>query len=74
MRLWLGEDDAFVLVKQSGSIKFDLKGHYNGLGEFLSDLKAREKPIKVSRFPPPLSYQNHACTDKIGSGFGSGSE
>jgi hypothetical protein len=49
-RLWLGKDGAFVLVKQSGSIKFNLNGNYNGLGEFLSDLKAREKSIKVSDF------------------------
>lgn len=71
-RLWLGKDGAFVLVKQSGSIKFDLKGNYNGLVEFLADLKAREKSIKVSWFPP-LPCQNHACTDKKGSGFGPGS-
>ena len=49
-RLWLGRDDTFVLVKDSGSIYFDLKGRYHSLSERLGRIKVNGQSIKVSDF------------------------
>ncbi|KAJ5961653.1 hypothetical protein N7501_006594 [Penicillium viridicatum] len=46
-QLWLGRNDAFVLVKHSGAICFNLKGHYDILSDILGSVKAKGQPIKA---------------------------
>lgn len=58
-QLWLGRNNAFVLVKVSGTIKFNFKGHYDDLSEILCKVKTRGQSIKVSYFH---SCQHHELT------------
>ncbi|KAJ5942072.1 hypothetical protein N7516_002240, partial [Penicillium verrucosum] len=46
-QLWLGRNDTFVLVNESGTIYFDLKGHYTSLSKILREMKARGQSIKA---------------------------
>ncbi|KAJ5203307.1 hypothetical protein N7449_005386 [Penicillium cf. viridicatum] len=55
-QLWLGRNDAFVLVKESGTINFNLKDQYGNLSGILRKLQANGQSIKVSDF---YSYQHH---------------
>lgn len=45
-QLWLGRNDAFVLVTEGGKIEYDLKGKYGNLNEYLGRVKSEWSPWK----------------------------
>jgi hypothetical protein len=46
----LGVDDTFIVIWENGTIRWNLKKHYNALDNVLNDLEGRGEDVSV-RFP-----------------------
>jgi hypothetical protein len=50
----LGVDDTFIIIWEDGTIRWNLKEHYNALDKVLNDLEGRGEEVSV-RFPIMLT-------------------